>query len=311
MYYYKLDGNLALVCINKLSKYIKTLAQKKNIKMNDKFISLDIETRVINGVHSPYLISWFKNTSQNKGSFYLNDDNNPDEMIKACILDLCKFKFNYHKVYIHNLANFDGIFLLKILTDLSTNVIINNGKLISIEFKYKKKHWKNYIVLSFRDSYQILPASLKKLAKSFDVTTQKSIFPYNFVNNPNLNLLYIGKVPAYEYFVNITYEEYVLYCKQFKNKQWSLHDESIKYCLEDCKALHEVITKFNTFYYNEFKLNINDAPTISSHAFKLYRTKFMPHNLIPMGEEYNFIKNSYTGGSTDMFIKTQLILMVN
>lgn len=307
-YYYQLDGNLALVCINKLCKFIKPLPQKKSIKLNNKIITLDIETRVINGVHIPYLISWFKDTSKNNGSYYLKDYNNPDEMIKACILELCRFKFNYHKIYIHNFANFDGIFLLKNLTDLSNdvNVIINNGKLISIEFKFKKEHWKNPMVLSFRDSYQILPASLRNLAKSFDVTTQKTIFPYNFVNNPNLDLLYIGKVPAYAHFVNLTYDEYLLYCEQFKNKQWSLHDESIKYCLEDCKALHEVISKFNSFYFKLFKLNINEGPTISSHAFKLYRSKFMPMNLIPMvyGDEYDFIKISYTGGSTDMFIPT-------
>jgi len=305
-YYYQLNGKLELVTVNKLSRYIKPLIQSEKPKLNENFITLDIETRVIDGKHIPYLISWFKDTGKNNGSFYLSHYNNPDEMIKACILELCKLKFNYHKVYIHNLANFDGIFLLRNLTDIATDikVIINSGKLITIDFCFKKEHWKDSMVLSFRDSYQILPASLRKLAKSFDVTTQKTIFPYNFVNNPNLDLFYKGTVPAYEFFNNVTNDEYIQYCEQFKNKIWSLYDESCKYCIEDCKALHEVITKFNSFYFNVFKQNINNAPTISSHAFKLYRTQFMLNDIIPMiyGDEYNFIKNSYTGGSTDMFI---------
>lgn len=36
-------------------------------------------------------------------------------MLTNCILSLCRFKYNNYKIYVHNLANFDGIFLLKIL----------------------------------------------------------------------------------------------------------------------------------------------------------------------------------------------------
>jgi hypothetical protein len=316
-YYYKLDGKLELIAVKKLSSFIKPIyVSDKRSKLNEKFITLDMETRVIDGKHLPYAICWYKNYPKNWGKFYLTnyDQYNSDDMIKDCILDLCKFKFNHHKVYIHNFANFDGIFLLKNLTDLSKDksnfatedikIIMNNGRLISIEFYYKKEHWKESIILSFRDSYQILSSSLKKLGKSFDVTSQKSIFPYTFVNNSNLDLYYVGKVPEFKYFVNITQEEYNKYASEFKFKKWYLKDETLNYCLQDCVALHQVITKFNEFYFNQFKLNINDAPTISSHAFKLYRSKFIPEGLIPMvfGEEHNFIKTAYTGGSTDMFI---------
>ena len=54
----KLDLQYQMVCINKLSKYIKTLVQKKNIKMNDKFISLDIETGVIKKTPGIDNITW-------------------------------------------------------------------------------------------------------------------------------------------------------------------------------------------------------------------------------------------------------------
>jgi hypothetical protein len=45
----------------------------------------------------------------------------------------------------------------------------------------------NGYVVTFKDSQQMLIDSLRSIAKAFDVETQKSIFPYNFVNENNLN----------------------------------------------------------------------------------------------------------------------------
>ena len=112
-------------------------------------------------------------------------------------LSLARAKYNRYKVYIHNLANFDGIFLLRVLVKLgNVNVLMNNGKLISIELKFTPIDSNYSIVLDFRDSYQILLSSLSKLGKSFKVAAvgmlaaclRKTIFPYNFVNKNNFNL---------------------------------------------------------------------------------------------------------------------------
>jgi hypothetical protein len=58
--------------------------------------------------------------------------------------------------------------------------IIHNDKIISIIF------WLNDYVITFRDSNQLLIGSLRKLANSFGIETQKGIFPYKFVNENNL-----------------------------------------------------------------------------------------------------------------------------
>jgi hypothetical protein len=103
-------------------------------------------------------------------------------MIKTAIKDLAIKKYDNYNVYIHNLANFDAIFLLKILAELGTvNPIIHDGKLISIRLNYKD------YVLTFKDSLLMLNASLRDLGKSLNVDTQKSIYPYTFVNENNLN----------------------------------------------------------------------------------------------------------------------------
>jgi hypothetical protein len=119
-------------------------------------------------------------------------------------------KHDNYKVYIHNMAGFDAIFLLKILVELGNiKPIIHHGELISINFKFK-----NYIVV-FRDSLKILLVSLRILAKIFGVDTQKSIFPYSFVNENNLD--YVGEVPDFKFFDNISINEYNEYKSNFDN----------------------------------------------------------------------------------------------
>ena len=61
--------------------------------------------------------------------------------------------------------------------------IIHKGRLVFISFRYKK------VTLVFKDSYQILPSSLKNLAYSFKVTN-KSNFPHLFINDNNLNYIF-------------------------------------------------------------------------------------------------------------------------
>lgn len=50
--------------------------------------------------------------------------------------------------------------------------------------------------IKFKDSYLLLPASLIKLAKSFNLEN-KGIFPFRFVNDINIPLNYKGAVPAF------------------------------------------------------------------------------------------------------------------
>lgn len=70
---------------------------------------------------------------------------------------------------------------MKILAELGIcKPIIHHDRIISIQFKL------NEYIITFKDSQQLLIASLAKLGKSFGVETQKGIFPYSFVNENNL-----------------------------------------------------------------------------------------------------------------------------
>ena len=159
--------------------FIKKLSAKPFLI--NKFITMDLETINVNGKLIPYVISHYDGTSSQ--TFYVTDYRDHKDMLIACIKSLMQRKYNGYKVYLHNFSNFDGIFLFNILNELSNDIkpIINDGNFINIIFKYNNGKYKLY----FRDSFLMLPSSLRKLAKSFYVE-EKSIFPYRFVNIDNL-----------------------------------------------------------------------------------------------------------------------------
>nr|YP_009487265.1 hypothetical protein [Russula foetens]AWB36167.1 hypothetical protein [Russula foetens] len=283
------NNELILLAIDKSVKFIKPLTQLNEI--NNKIITLDIETYVKDNILKPYCISWFNgNTSH---SYFINDYNNIEYMIKAAIKDFMIKKYDNYKVYIHNMAGFDAIFfLLKILANLGDiKPIIHHDKLISIGFKF------NGYNITFKDSQQMLIFSLRNLAKAFGVNIQKSYFPYDFVKENNLD--YIGITPDLKYFNGISHDEY----DGITSYNWNLRNEAIKYCEIDCISLYQILTKFNTMIFDLFKINIHKYPTLSSLSFAIFRTHFLKMNTIPQltGQIAKDIRLSYTGGAVDMY----------
>jgi DNA polymerase type B, organellar and viral len=129
-------------------------------------------------------------------------------MLTQAIKDIMIKKYDNFNVYIHNLSRFDGIFLLKILANLGNiKPLIHHGDLISIGFKFN-----NYNI-TFKDSQQLLMFSLRNLGKAFGVDVQKGFFPYNFVNENNLN--YIGTIPDIKYFDGISSIDYNCYIENY------------------------------------------------------------------------------------------------
>ena len=52
-------------------------------------------------------------------SFYLSDYESPHKMIQACFNKIIIKKYKGYRIYVHNLSNFDGIFII--------DALINSG----------------------------------------------------------------------------------------------------------------------------------------------------------------------------------------
>jgi hypothetical protein len=282
------------------TKEIKTkfISKTKNVKtLTNNFITIDIETIINNGLLTPYLIAFFD--GKNLSSFYLSDFESVEQMMLTCLKSLLIRKYDGFKIYAHNLAKFDIIFLLKYLLKLvSIKPIIHSGKIISLTVNYGEN---GQYKIEFRDSLLLLLSSLDSLSESFKVENKKSIFPHLFVNENNLN--YIGNVPTFNNFMKVKKDQYNDYKSNFNNN-WNLKDEAIKYNGLDVISLYQVLTKFNNMIFDLFAKNIHFYPTLSSLAFSIYRSNFMVENTIPQitGEIEKNIRSGYTGGAVDMYI---------
>jgi len=297
IYQYK-NGELIFKSIEKKCKFITQLPKSKNLK--NKFLTLDLETYNDNGILFVYCISIYD--GEFKKTFYLSDYDNSIIMLETAIRYLMQDKYNNQIVYIHNLSHFDSIFIINILAELSDHdlkPIRRDGKLINLPYQLGSNK------VQFRDSYLILPSSLKKLALGFNVEL-KGIFPHYFVKPNNLN--YIGEIPEYNYFFDKFNEnsllEYNNYKSLFNNKLWNLKSEAIKYCEQDVVTLYQVIDVFAIKIYKLFKVDIHNHPTLPSLAMAIFRSNFLKLNWkIPIitGDMYDFFKLGFTGGSVDVY----------
>ena len=134
----------------------------------------------------------------------------------------------------------------------------------------------------------------------FDNIYKEDIFIRN-INNPKLiEPVYIGDPDSYYYMQSLNhYNKEIIKIKDFKI--WK--EEISQYCITDCISLHQILTSFNKLVFDKWKVNITKYPTIPSLAFAIFRVKYLIENQVPIttGKVYNFIKDSFTGGSTEMY----------
>lgn len=96
--------------------------------------------------------------------------------------------------------------------------------------------------------------------KERKVENIKGVFPYDFVNNKDIPLTYYDIIPSKNFYPTLTDEEY----NYISDNKWNLRLESIKYCENDCRALHQVLINFNRLIYNKYNLNIHKFPPFLS-----------------------------------------------
>ena len=134
---------------------------------------------------------------------------------------------------------------------------------------------------------------------------EKGYFPFEFLNDNSVPLNYKGVIPDYKYYKqsNLSIDDYNKIKKLYKINCWDLRNECIKYYEQDCITLYQIISKYNLEIFKRYQINIHRYPTLPSLAFAIWRCHYLKDNKVPMirGEMYDFIKESYTGGHTDVY----------
>jgi hypothetical protein len=263
---------------------------------------MDIETiKKQNGKLVPYLISAYN------GSEYINsyaqvvngviDQKQLFDSFITQLITLFPTKSKNLIVYAHNLSGFDGIFLLNHLLPFGkVEPIIFNSKLIAIKVRLISGK-----TITFKDSYLLLPSSIRKLCITFKIDSYKSLFPFSL-----RNIFYKGLFPAYKYWTDISLEQYLDMKSEFNllGIKWNFKDEAIKYCNLDCKCLYDILIKFNELIFSHFSINIHSVLTLPALSMRIYKSKFMPENTIyqltPNVDRE--IRQAYTGGAVDVYL---------
>jgi hypothetical protein len=255
-------------------------------KLANNFITMDIETINKDNKLVPYLICAYN------GKKYINSYSlNQEELFSIFIDQLLTLftKSNKLVVYAHNLSGFDGIFLLKHLFKLGkVEPLLFHGRLISIKVKLNIVGYTDKTII-FKDSYLLLPLSLRRLCKAFNVESIKGYFPFKLTN-----IFYIGILPKIEYWTGIDTNIYNNLLSEY-SKGWNFKNEAIKYCQLDCKCLFDILIKFNELIFSEFQVNIHKSLTLPALAMRIYKVNFMPKDTIYqiLGKPEEAIRQSF------------------
>jgi hypothetical protein len=172
-----------------------------------------------------------------------------------------------YRAFAHNAANFDSLILASRLKGEDLRKGAN--PIIMSDSEIKCIYLNNGVQI--KDSMKLCPASLKKLAKSFNLSYKKAEFDI----------------------ASITPENYRMNFRQIA-----------KYCLIDSIVGYEFLGKYKeTLSLFTDKVNPLDCMTITSIAYKIFRAEFyndhrlhhLKHNI------YGFCSRAYYGGRVEYY----------
>lgn len=271
-----------------------------------RFGSFDIETyKVSEGLYMPYALGFYSHYTKELKTFYIDDKFNHDQLFTDCFDSILKDKYTGHIFYVHNMAGFDIVYILKYLNPYiankekySVDIFSRDDKVLYIKIGLLNSP--RYFTLV--DSYFILNERLDKLGESFEVKVRKTYFPYSFVKQNTL--FYEGAKPDISFYKNKsvslpqgTYDE----LDQFN--PWSTKIATLKYLEKDLVCLAQVMWSFHRNMKDTYGVQTYKLKTLPSIALKTFLTKYY-NNQIPLitnGTVESDIRQSYYGGITEVY----------
>lgn len=276
---------------------IKGLKNRKRVNLN-KILVFDIETfSYKGGVQLPYAIGFVY--QGNITLLYITDfmrkgEKGEGEVLRASDLMIDEFIKYLDKlkkgvvVFAHNLGKFDGYFILKRMMDKQPQVLVDGeNAIITISYTNPLK-----ATIRIKDSYRILPSSLKELCIKWGVSEQinKLAFNHNIVN---LDLI-----------LSTSSDHYIVDSKGILR---AFREVILEYLSHDVLSLNDIINKATLSLFNDYQVNLLDSFSTSSLAMRIFRTKFLPTTVsgggIPILPQFydKIIRESYMGGLVNVY----------
>lgn len=231
--------------------------------MNNIYFS-DIESIIIDSYHLPIMIGYSHNYEIK--IFDIKNEINKDNsfnIIKHFFESINQYK-GVKKIFFHNMANYDGYFILEYLTknNIKYKIINKNNSIYKISIPEYK--------IQILDSFLLIPYSLENACNYFNKKYFKTVFNFALLNEFN-------------------------YLEQ--------KSELIKYYINDLLCLEELYNNFINKIKIIFNVDQINSLTLTSLVHKQYLNNFntkYKFNLLSDKED-EFIRNSYIGGIVDIY----------
>nr|QWQ49845.1 DNA polymerase [Craspedacusta sowerbii] len=148
----------------------------------ERIMTLDVETHIIRGIHSPFAASICEIEGLNKKTLTQTCHRSPHLLLESLFLR-CFFNFGGSRFvfYCHNLGRFEGPLLANFFIVhrdcVIENILIHENKIIMLHVKLRGKH------LIFKDSLNFLPTKLYELNAMVVPKKMKTSLPFNPFTN--------------------------------------------------------------------------------------------------------------------------------
>lgn len=261
--------------------YDRITKEKPSFKECKPFIVADLETVMINNVHTPYAAGLMvvrpgKKIYNQYIDIYFSEDYTLildkfedrsnrllSDMLNRIIVLGKKEKAPF-TVYFHNFSRFDGIILINnLIVKQNIDKIYKVKPMIRNNVLYEAVVYKNNeIVMRLRDSLSLLPGTLKELAKNLcPGLGDKGDIDHSQIQLSNLE---------------------------------AKKEDIIKYLKQDVLLLGGIMQKAQSIFFDLFQIDILNNITLSALAMSIFRTHYYDDTkwpiYIPSKNADNFIR---------------------
>jgi len=179
-------------------------------------------------------------------------------------------KYRDYTAYAHNGGKFDFSFLLN---EMSNEKFIKEyeikfsriGARIA-QMKIRKKGSAH--IWTLKDSFSLLPFSLKELTKNSDVTDKKGELDYKKINWKNYDLL---------------------------RAEW------LPYLIKDCKGLYQILDNYETMLMKKYSISLRNILTIAQLSMQVFRKNFLKVPIPNYLSREELVRQAYYGGRNEIF----------